>query len=65
MTRDGLQCPLGLAAARRGDGELNLTESRSASSARVRVLWDIQHLELLWQTELWDRGKVGAVFGIT
>lgn len=65
MTRGNLQRPLRPAAACGGDGELNLHgEPLSASSPHVLVFWDIQHLELLWQTELRVRGKVGAVFGI-
>lgn len=63
--RGTLQRPLGLAAARGGDGEVNRhRELLSASSPHVLGFWDIQHLELLCQTELQVRGKVGAVLGI-
>lgn len=64
-TRGTLQRPLGLAAARGGDGEVNRHgEPLSASSPHVLGYWDIQHLELLCQTELQVRGKVRAVLGI-
>lgn len=40
-----------------GDRELNLPrEPLSATSPHVLVLWGIQHLELLRQTDLWLRG---------